>query len=64
VKTDVIVDYAHPCMMAEQALKNVHECVLKNDFVGAIEQSLMALVETRLMLNAIRVMKEKADGHT
>ena len=64
MKTDVIVDYAHPCMMAERALKNVHEHMLRNDYVAAIEEALMALVETRIMLNSVRAMKEKADGHT
>jgi hypothetical protein len=54
-----IVDYAYPCMMAEKALKQAHEAVLKNDFDGAIEQTLQAIVETRLMLNSLKDMKEK-----
>ena len=54
-----IVDYAYPCMMAEKALKQAHEAVLKNDFDGAIEQTLQAIVETRLMLHSLQVMKEK-----
>jgi hypothetical protein len=54
-----IVDYAYPCMMAEKALKQAHEAVLKNDFDGAIEQTLQAIVEARLMLGSLQVMKEK-----
>lgn len=54
-----IVDYARPCMMAEKALKEAHDAVLKNDFDGAIEQTLQAIVEARLMLVALQIMKEK-----
>ena len=54
-----IVDYARPCMMAEKALKEAHDAVLRNDFDGAIEQTLQAIVETRLMLGALQIMKEK-----
>jgi hypothetical protein len=46
-------------MMAEKALKEAHEAVLNNDFDGAIEQTLQAIVEARLMLGALKVMKEK-----
>lgn len=53
-----IVDYARPCMMAEKALKEAHDAVLKNDFDGAIEQTLQAIVEARLMLVALQIMKE------
>lgn len=53
-----IVDYARPCMMAEKALKEAHEAVLRNDFDGAIEQTLQAIVEARLMLSSLRIMKE------
>ena len=54
-----IVDYAYPCMMAEKALKEAHEAVLKNNFDGAIEHTLQAIVEARLMLNSLKIMKEK-----
>ena len=53
-----IVDYARPCMMAEKALKEAHDAVLKNDFDEAIEQTLQAIVEARLMLGALQIMKE------
>lgn len=53
-----IVDYARPCMMAEKALKEAHDAVLSNDFDEAIERTLQAIVEARLMLGALRIMKE------
>ena len=54
-----IVDYAMPCMMAEKALKQAHEAVLENDFDVAIEKTLQAIVEARLMMHSLQVMKEK-----
>lgn len=54
-----LVDYAYPCMMAEQALKKLHHAMLERDFDTAMEQALVAITETRLTLNAIRHEKEK-----
>jgi hypothetical protein len=53
-----IVDYAMPCMMAEKALKQAHDAVLENDLDAAIEHTLKAIVEARLMLGSLKVMKE------
>jgi hypothetical protein len=53
-----IVDYAMPCMMAEKALKQAHDAVLDNDLDAAIEHTLEAIVEARLMLGSLKVMKE------
>ncbi len=53
-----LIDYAHPCMMAENALKEAHKHMLNREHDEAIEQALKAIVETRLMINAIRHMKE------
>jgi hypothetical protein len=53
-----IVDYAMPCMMAEKALKQAHDAVLDNDLDAAIEHTLEAIVEARLMLSSLKVMKE------
>jgi hypothetical protein len=44
-------------MMAENALKEAHKHMLNRDYDEAIEQALDAIVETRLMINAIRHMK-------
>ena len=54
-----VVDYAHPCMMAERALKNLHNAMLERNYEQALEQALVAITETKLTLNAIRHEKEK-----
>jgi hypothetical protein len=55
-----LIDYAHPCMMAEKALKDVHNSVLKKDFDAAINQAVEAIVQARLMLNALNHQREEA----
>ena len=54
-----LVDYAHPCMMAETALKKLHHAMLDGDYDTALEQALIAITETRLTFQAIRHEKEK-----
>ena len=56
-----IVDYALPCMKAEQALKDAHNAVLEKNLDEAIEQTMEALVHTRLMLVSLKHMKESAN---
>lgn len=53
-----IVDYAYPCMMAEKALKELHQAMLQNDMDTALEHALTAMAEAKLTYNAIRDMKE------
>lgn len=53
------VDYAYPCMMAENALKEAHIHMLNHEYDEAIEEGLKAIAETKLMINAIRHEKEK-----
>jgi len=55
-----IVDYARPCMLAENALKAAHDAMLKRDYDEAIEHGFIALAETKLMINSIRDMQERA----
>ena len=57
-----LIDYAYPCMMAERALHEVHKSMLKGDFDTALEQATVALVETRIMANSIRGMRENAEN--
>jgi hypothetical protein len=52
-----LIDYAHPCMMAENALKEAHKHMLNREYGEAIEQALDAIVEIRLMINAIKHMR-------
>ena len=59
-KGELMVDYAYPCMMAEKALKKVHDAVLSQNLDIAVEQTLIALTEARLMLTALKEMREKS----
>jgi hypothetical protein len=56
---EVLVDYAYPCMMAEKALKRLHDAMLRGDHEAAIEAGLEALAETKLTVNAVRDMKDR-----
>jgi hypothetical protein len=53
-----IVDYAYPCMMAEKALKELHQAMLSGDVDAALEYALVAMAEAKLTYNAIRHAKE------
>ena len=57
-----MIDYAHPCMMAENALKKAHGHMLNRQYDEAIEEAFKAIVETKLMINSIRYMKEQDDA--
>ncbi len=54
-----IVDYAYPCMMAEKALKQLHDAVLEKNYEPAVELALVAIAETRLTYLSLVQMKEK-----
>lgn len=54
-----LIDYAHPCMMAEKALKDLHEAMLMKQYDAAIEHAMKAMVEVKMTLNAIRHEKEQ-----
>jgi len=53
-----IVDYAYPCMMAEKALRELHNAMLQNDHEAALEHALQAMVEVKLTYNSIQHMKD------
>ena len=57
-----MIDYARPCMMAETALKKSHNAMLQNDYDEAIGEALVAIAETKLMINSIKDMKERQDA--
>jgi len=59
VDGELMIDYAYPCMMAEKALKELHDAMLHRDFARAREAALLAMVETKLTLNAINEMESK-----
>ena len=54
----MIVDYAYPCMMAENALKRLHNAMLEGRYDDAIEAGLEAAVQARLTVTAIRHEQE------
>jgi hypothetical protein len=62
VKGKLMLDYAYPCMMAEKALKKLHEAMLNREFDAAKEAALVVLVETKLTLNAINDMHDRDRG--
>ena len=57
-----VVDYAYPCMMAEKAMKDLHNAVLEQDLDTAIDKAITALAEVKLTLNSLRHMREVQHG--
>ena len=55
-----MIDYARPTMMAEKALKDLHDAMLMRQYDQALEFALIAIAETRMAYNAIVVMKDSA----
>ena len=55
----MIIDYAYPTMLAEQALKDLHRAMLKRDYDTALEQALEAATQCRIISVSIRDMAEK-----
>ena len=55
----ILIDYAHPCLMAERALKELHEAMLLKKYDVAIEQGIEAVTQVRLTLAAIRHEQEQ-----
>ncbi len=49
-----MIDYARPTMMAEKALKDLHNAMLDKRYEEAIEQAFQAIAETRQAIAAIR----------
>jgi hypothetical protein len=60
--TDDLKDYAYPCMMAENALRRVHNALLANHHETATQEALVALTECCRLLDAIRYMKDRYDA--
>lgn len=57
-----MIDYAYPAMMAENALKELHEAMLNQDYDKAMKAGMNAMVEVRMTMNAINHMKERHDA--
>jgi len=56
---DMIKDYAHPTMMAERALKDLHDAVLDKKYEKALEKSKDAAKWIWEIQEALVEMKEK-----
>lgn len=54
-----MIDYAYPTMMAEKALKDLHEAVLDRRFEDARQAALRCMVECKIAYHSIRVMEEE-----
>ena len=54
-----MIDYAYPFMMAEKALKDLHDAMLQKRFADALEHGFKAMVETKMAINAIKHEMEK-----
>jgi hypothetical protein len=59
IKTEIVSDYSHPAILARDAMKKMHQMVLTREYDSAMEAAKFAIVEMRIMLNMINIMKEK-----
>ena len=57
-----LIDYAHPLMMAERALKKAHDYLLNRDYELALDQLKLAIIETRAASAATLHIQEKSDA--
>jgi len=57
-----LIDYAHPLMMAERALKKAHDYLLDCDYDLAMDQLKLAIVEARKASMATLHIKEQQDA--
>ena len=53
-----MIDYSYPCMMAERALKDLHNAAIEGRLEEAKEHALVALAEVRLTYQALVAMSE------
>lgn len=54
-----MIDYAYPCMMAEKALKDLHNAAIEGRLEDAKEHALTAIAEARLTYQALVAMSER-----
>jgi hypothetical protein len=60
----MMIDYAQPTMMAEKALKELHQAMLARRFEDARQAALRCMVECKIAYHSIRVMEEEYAGKT
>lgn len=54
-----MIDYAYPCMMAEKALKDLHNAAIEGRLEDAKEHALAAIAEVRLTYQSLVAMSER-----
>jgi hypothetical protein len=54
MKIEQIKDYAYPCMMAENALKEIHRYMLSNQNDKATEECVKAITAIAAIMAAIK----------
>jgi hypothetical protein len=62
MSTDVLIDYASPCMAAERALKDLHNYALEGKYDEALAAALETVTQARLTYHALVHMKEQYDA--
>jgi hypothetical protein len=58
-KETEIVDYAYPAMMAEKALKAMHDAALEKNWHGALDSAIMTIKWVTEAHAALKVMQQK-----
>lgn len=53
-----MIDYAYPTMMAEKALKELHEAMLARKYESAKEAALRCMSECKIAYHAITISEE------
>ena len=53
-----MIDYAYPCMMAENALKDLHNAAIEGRLEEAKKLALEAVTQARLTYQALEHMKQ------
>jgi hypothetical protein len=56
----MLIDYAHPMMMAEKHQRQAHDALLERNLAKGREELLQAIAELRLACMAITHMEEQA----
>ncbi len=59
---EIVIDYADSYMAAGSALKDVYNKMLVQNYDGALEAAYVAIVEVKMMMNAIRHAKDATAG--
>ncbi len=57
-----LIDYALPCMMAENSLKKVHSLMLDKNYDQAIEVVYECIKHTAMLFHSIKHMKETQEN--